>query len=82
MKALLALPLLLAAPSPSAPPLPDGEATALLEKAEGRASTGKYREAQRLYRKLAKDFAGTPAPSSEPPTSSVTATPATGWTSS
>ena len=62
MKALLALPLILLFPevSPRAPVGPDGEAAALLEKAEGRASAGKYREAQRLYRKLAEDFSGTP----------------------
>ena len=62
MKVLLALPLLLAVPYLEAPSSieADDEAAALLEKAEGRASSGKYREAQRLYKKLAKDFPDTP----------------------
>ena len=62
MKALLALPLLLwlLPPSASRPAPVGGDAAALLEKAESRAESGKYREAQRLYKKLAEDFAGTP----------------------
>ena len=63
MKALLALPLLLwlLPPSASRPVPVGGDAAALLEKAESRAESGKYREAQRLYKKLAEDFAGLPS---------------------
>ena len=62
MKALLALPVLLylLPLSASWPASVLGDAAALLEKAESRAESGKYREAQRLYKKLAEDFAGTP----------------------
>ncbi|MEM6566931.1 MAG: M64 family metallopeptidase [Planctomycetota bacterium] len=43
-----------------AAPLSNDDAASMLEKAESKAAAGKYKDAQRLYRKLAKEHAGTP----------------------
>lgn len=56
----LAASLVVATAHPGPDPPADTDAAELLEKAETRASQGKFKEAQRLYRKLAKDHAGTP----------------------
>jgi hypothetical protein len=41
-------------------PAPEDDAATLLARAEAKAGEGKYKDARRLYEKLAKDFEGTP----------------------